>query len=117
MTSRPTATPQAEIEVKTPMERVVSADFFLMAFNAERALSEGKRFVNLACGHKAYTGAFTRCICLRCTEMFRRSLDGRGEDYIGFRAGIVRDEMAWSDDPCRPFNEPTDLSGKFLRDP
>lgn len=48
--------------------------------------------------------------------MLRRSIADGSEDYEGFRAGRVRDEMIWKADPCRQFNESTDLEGNFLRD-
>lgn len=104
-------------ELRTDQERIVGTDFLLMAFNVDRALRERKRFVDLACGHKAYTGAVDRCVCRRCTEMLRRSLADGSEDYKAFRAGALPDKMVWLDDPCRALNEPTDLDGRFIRDP
>jgi hypothetical protein len=40
-----------------------------------------------------------------------------GEDYDGFRNHGMRDTMVWRDDPCRQFNEKTDLGGRFVDDP
>jgi hypothetical protein len=38
-----------------------------------------------------------------------------GFDWDGYRnLRSVRDDMIWPDDPCRGFNEPTDLAGNFL---
>lgn len=95
------------IDVKTPREAIVRTDFLLMAFNTERFLKEKKRVVDLKCGHKAYTGALEHAVCPRCSEMLRRSINHEGEDYLSFRDGQRRDTMAWPDDPCRQFNEPT----------
>jgi hypothetical protein len=47
--------------------------------------------------------------------MMRRSLLGE-EDWLAYRAGDKRDQMIWREDPCRQFNEPTDLAGNFLND-
>lgn len=100
----------------TPPEEIVRYDVIAAAFNAERMLRDRKFLVDLACGHKCYTQRLNRTRCPRCTEMLRRSIADGSEDYEGYRAGRVRDEMIWKADPCRQFNERTDLEGNFLRD-
>lgn len=104
------------LNVTTPFERIVEFDTFLTVFNAEKMLRDRKFVVSLACGHKVYTASVKRVRCPRCTEMLRRSIDSSDEDYDSFRKGLLPDRMVWRDDPCRQFNEPTDLSGKFLAD-
>lgn len=102
--------------VHTPLEKIVRRDHIATAFNYERMARQRKFLVDLACGHKAYTAAIKRARCPRCTEMLRRSLiDGR-ENYAAFRDGEVRDGMVWHADPCRQFNEKTDLAGRFADD-
>jgi len=105
------------MDIKTPAERIVRIDLLALAFNSERMIRDRKRVVDLACSHVSYTAAVNKVRCPRCAEMLRRSLDGTGsEDYEGFRAGQVIDHMIWKADPCRQFNEPTDLEGNFLND-
>jgi hypothetical protein len=103
------------MEYKTPYERIVRHDLIATAFNVDRMLRDRKFVVELECGHKVYTGAKNKAVCPRCTEMLRRSLLGDA-DYEGFRHGDGRDFMVWPEDPCRQFNEPTDLEGRFLND-
>lgn len=105
-----------KLKISTPPERIVSTDVFLMAFNSDLLLKQGKRIVDLACGHKATGRALDKMVCPRCTEMMRRSIADGSEDYEGFRHRGGRDMMAWPADPCRQFNEPTDLGGNFKRD-
>lgn len=100
----------------TPPEEIVRVDYLAMVFNVERMRRDRKRLVDLACGHKCYTNRIGKTRCPRCTEMLRRSIKDGTEDYESYRAGRVHDEMIWRDDPCRQFNELTDLEGNFLRD-
>jgi hypothetical protein len=102
--------------VRTPPERIVRSDHLLTIYNPDVLLKECKRFVDLACGHKAITSAVSKAVCPRCTEMLRRSIKDGSEDWDAFRNHGARDEMAWPADPMRQFNEPTDLSGNFLRE-
>lgn len=95
------------------MERIVRTDIIATAFNRNR-LKGMARIVDLACSHKAVTSAFNRCICLRCKEMFRRSIADGSEDWDSFRHAGKPDQMAWKDDPVRGLNERTDLSGNTL---
>lgn len=104
------------MKANTPSERVVRVDHLAAAFNAERMLKDGKFLVDLACGHKAYTSALNKTRCPRCTEMLRRSIADGLEDYESYRKGLTQDHMIWRGDPCRQFNEPTDLSGRFIYD-
>lgn len=106
---------QLKMKIAAPPERIVATDVFLMAFNADLLLKQGKHIVDLACGHKAVTKAQGKVVCPRCTEMLRRSIEDGSEDYEGFRHRGLRDMMAWPEDPCRQFNEPTDLTGNFKR--
>lgn len=99
---------------KTPLEKIIRGDVLAAAYNADKMLADRKFLVELACRHKAYTGALRRVRCLRCNEMLRRSVTDGSEDYESFRAGIIRDGMIWLDDPCRCFNERTDLAGNFI---
>lgn len=100
-------------------ETIVRLDVFLMAFNPDVTKKQKKKFVDLKCGHKALVPQRHRgtTVCVRCTEMLHRSLQGTGEDYDGFRNHGMRDTMIWRDDPCRQFNEKTDLAGRFVDDP
>ncbi len=102
--------------LKTPLESIVRHDHMATAFNAKRILRERKFIVELACGHTVYTNAIDRCRCPRCCEMLRRSVLDGSEDYESYRSGLVRDNMTWHDDPCRQFNEKTDLGGVFVND-
>ena len=90
---------------KTTMERITARNPLIGAYNVERNLREMKFVVDLACGHKAYTGAVNRAVCPRCTEMLRRSLQDGREDWDSFRKGLIEDHMEWPEDPCRQFNE------------
>jgi hypothetical protein len=101
---------------KTDLERIVGRDALLAAFNLELVLKRRRFFVDLGCGHKALTGALSKVRCPRCMEMLRRSIADGSEDYDVFRKGLIRDRMVWRDDPCRAFNEPTDLEGNFIYD-
>ena len=101
---------------KTPLEVIGEHDVLANAFNKEKCLRDRKFFVDLACGHKAYTGALNKARCPRCTEMLRRSIIDGSEDYESYRKGLIRDQMIWHDDVCRIFNEPTDLEGNFFSD-
>ncbi len=102
--------------LSTPPERIVRIDYLLLAFNPDVVLKEGKRFADLECGHKAITKNIKTMVCPRCSEMLRRSFDGT-EDWDAYRHHGAQDTMTWVDDPMRQFNEPTDLSGRFIRDP
>lgn len=66
--------------------------------------------------NKRRVKAVGKAICKRCTEMLRRSINDGSEDYASFREGLTRDRMVWREDPCRQFNEPTNLSGGFIND-
>jgi hypothetical protein len=101
------------IPIKTPSERIIARDVLAAAFNAERMIREGKFIVDLECGHKAYTRALNRAVCPRCTEMLRRSIEDGREDWDGFRHHGKLDHMEWPADPCRQFNERTNLAGEF----
>ncbi len=103
-----------ETTVRTPPERIVRTDILLNSFNLDEFMKRRRRFVDLECGHKALTSAWERTVCLRCSEMLRRSLADGSEDYEAFRHGDGRDRMSWPDDLCRQFNEPTDLAGNYL---
>ncbi|MGY3581460.1 hypothetical protein ACVIGB_000470 [Bradyrhizobium sp. USDA 4341] len=104
-----------KIKISTPPEQIVSSEVFVMIFNAEKMIRDGKRLVNLACGHVAYGRALEKMVCPRCREMLRRSIEDGREDYEGFRHGNLPDVMVWPEDPCRQFNEPTDLGGNYKR--
>ena len=102
------------MKITTPSERIVETDLIASAFNRERlGTSMTRRIVVLACGHRAVTRNSNSMRCLRCTEMLRRSIETGEEDYDSFRHGNGLDRMVWPDDPCRPFNEKTDLAGNF----
>ena len=101
---------------KTPPEKIVRHDVIANAFNSERVLRERKFIVDLECGHKAFTGSIHKARCPRCTEMLRRSIADGSEDWDSFRKGLIRDQMIWRYDPCRIYNEPTDLAGNFIND-
>lgn len=109
------ANEQSKTTVRTPPELITGIDPVLTVFNPDVLLNEHKRFVHLACGHRAITSAISKAVCPRCTEMLRRSISDGSADWDAFRHHGARDEMAWADDPMRQFNEPTDLSGGFLR--
>lgn len=100
--------------IRTPPEPIIRSDHLLTAFNPDVLLKKRKRFVDLACGHKAITAAISKAVCPRCTEMLRRSIHDGSADWDAFRNHGARDEMAWPADPMRQFNEPTDLAGRFL---
>ena len=97
------------------MERIVRTDMLATAYLRDACLKDEERIVDLECGHKAITAAFKRCVCLRCREMFKRSVGDGSEDWDAFRHIGKCDEMAWKDDPVRQLNEPTDLEGRFMR--
>lgn len=102
--------------IRTPQEKVVRIDILLMALNKD-VVDKGWVFYDLECGHKAKSKGYKRrMVCIRCTEILRRSIKDGSEDYESFRKGIVQDKMVWKDDPMRQFNEPTDLAGNFLND-
>lgn len=86
------------------MELILGTDIVATAFNRHK-LKGMSRIVDLACGHKAITTSFNRCVCLRCREMHRRSCATGEEDWDAFRNGGGRDYMIWEDDPVRGFNE------------
>jgi hypothetical protein len=111
-----TVTDQPESTVRTPQERIVRTDILLNVFNPDEFMRHRRRFVNLECGHKALTSAWERTTCLRCSEMLRRSIADGSEDYDAYRYGDGRDRMSWPEDPCRAFNEPTDLEGNYVRE-
>lgn len=95
--------------VATPSEKIVDREPMIAMHNAEKFLREGKFVVKLACGHLIYTRNRESAVCLRCSEMLRRSIycsGGEMEDWESFRRGVTRDTMRWKDDPCRVFNEP-----------
>lgn len=85
-------------------------------FNTDELLKRRRRFVDLACGHKALTSAAFKVVCTRSSEMLKRSIETGDEDYESFRRGAARDQMIWRDDPCRVFHEQHDLDGKFIAD-
>jgi predicted RNA-binding Zn-ribbon protein involved in translation (DUF1610 family) len=105
------------LKIKTELEEIVRHDVLASAFNQELVLKNRKFFVILACGHEIITGALNRARCPRCTEMLRRSCRDGSEDYDSFRKGLIPDTMIWRDDPCRMFNEKTNLAGEFIHDP
>ena len=93
--------------IQTPPERIVRTDIIATGFNRERLGKDmTRRIVELACGHLAITRNLKTMVCLRCTEMLRRSIGSGDEDYETFRHGDRPDHMEWTDDPCRLFNEP-----------
>jgi hypothetical protein len=102
------------IKIVTDRERIKETDYLATAFNRDRlGTSMSRRIVVLECGHRAITRNAGSMICPRCTEMLRRSIETGEEDYETFRRGNMKDEMVWPSDPCRVFNEPTDLGGNF----
>ena len=103
-------------KLKTPKEKIVGIDELSLLYNYERFLEEGKRVVNLSCGHKVLTKNRLNVSCPRCTEMLKRSIETGEEDYDGYRNHGVRDDMVWKEDPCRMLNERTDLGGNFISD-
>lgn len=93
--------------IRTPPERIVRTEIIATSFNREHLGKDmTRRIVELACGHLAITCNQKTMICIRCTEMLRRSITSGEEDYESFRHGDRRDLMEWPDDPCRLFNEP-----------
>lgn len=103
------------LKLAPPSERIVARDALAVAFNLDKNLRDRKFIVDLACGHKAYTRNLNTMVCPRCTEMLRRSIETGREDWDGFRKGFVKDTMDWPDDPCRQFNEATDLAGAYTQ--
>jgi hypothetical protein len=99
-----------------PLEKIVRVDHFAAVFNSDRMLRDRKFLVDLACGHKLYTGAKKQARCPRCCEMLRRSIADGSEYYESFRAWRIPDRMVWREDPSRQFNEKTDLAGNFVND-
>lgn len=97
--------------IQSPSERIVARDHLAAAFNSERMLRECKFIVDLECGHKTYTRNLNKAVCPRCTEMLRRSIETGKEDWDGFRHRGKLDQMEWPADPCRQFNERTNLTG------
>jgi hypothetical protein len=96
----------------SPSEKIVERCPILGAFNADRNLRDGKFVMKLACGHHCYTRNINVSVCPRCTEMLRRSVTDGREDWDSFRKGLKTDTMEWPSDPCRQFNEQTDLAGQ-----
>lgn len=104
------------VKIETDQERIIETDHIATAFNRERlGLSMTRRIVKLACGHNAITRNSRVMRCPRCTEMLKRSVATGEEDYESFRHRDALDFMIWPDDPCRAFNEPTDLAGNHKR--
>lgn len=102
-------------EATTPRERIMRSDILANIYNPRLFCEKRKLIVDLECGHKAIAHARSRSIvCRRCTEMLRRSLTDSSEDWDAYRHRGKRDEMVWLEDPCRLFNELTDLEGNFL---
>jgi hypothetical protein len=99
--------------IRSAPEKIIRICELSMIFNYEKFLTTKKRVVDLACGHKAFTGNLERMVCPRCSEMLRRSISGDGEDYDSFRKGLTSDQMIWREDPLRCLNEPTNLSGEY----
>ena len=67
--------------VKAPVERIISEDFLMTAFNRDRLGTDmRKRVVDLECGHKTFTKNRKRAPCEICHEMILN-----GEDYHAFR--------------------------------
>ena len=92
--------------IRTPPEQIASTDHIVSAFNRDKlGANMRRRIVTLACGHSALTHNANRMVCLRCTEMLRRSVATGQEDYETFRHGNGIDRMEWPDDPCRNLNE------------
>lgn len=105
------------MKITTDRERIVETDHIATAFNREKlGASMSRRIVRLDCGHRAITRNAGAMVCPRCTEMLRRSVETGEEDFETFRKGSARDQMVWTADPCRVFNEPTDLGGNFKSD-
>lgn len=103
------------MDYASPAERIVETDILATAYNREKlGPSMVRRIVVLACGHRAITRNAKTMVCPRCTEMVRRSIETGEEDWDGFRHGDVVDRMEWPDDPCRQFNERTNLAGEFV---
>lgn len=96
-------------QIKPPKEKIIRIDELSLIYNFERFLENGKRVVDLGCGHKMLTKNRFNVVCVRCTEMLRRSIATGEEDYDGFRNRGARDDMKWPEDPCRMLNERTDL--------
>lgn len=102
------------MKIETDRERIIETDHLATAYNRERlGLSMTRRIVKLACGHNAITRNSGVMRCPRCTEMLKRSIETGKEDYESFRHGNALDHMVWTADPCRRFNEPTDLGGNY----
>lgn len=103
----------AEHGVQPEPSRITGTDMLATAINREQlGKNKRNRIVDLECGHKAVTTNKDSMTCPRCVMLIRH-----GFDYDGFRnLGTVRDEMIWREDPCRHFNEPTDLAGNFIND-
>lgn len=95
---------------------IKGTDFFASAFCRERlGGSMRRRIVDLSCGHKAVARNRNVMECPRCVEMLRQ-----GFDYEAWLRGVSDDwpydGMIWRKDPCRSFNEKTDLGGRFIND-
>ena len=101
------------MKIITPSEKIVDRDVMAAAFNVDKMLRDRKFVVRLACGHRCYTRNLNRAVCPRCTEMLRRSIKDGREDWDNFRKGLKSDTMEWLDDPCRQFNEASDLAGNY----
>lgn len=100
--------------IKTPSERIIARDHLAAAFNSKRMIRERKFIVDLECGHKMYTRNLNKAVCPRCTEMLKRSIEDGSEDWDGFRHHGKLNQMEWPEDPCRQFNERTNLAGEFV---
>ncbi|MBX3482504.1 hypothetical protein [Phenylobacterium sp.] len=98
---------------KPDRSEILATDWLATACHRER-LRPPERIVDLSCGHKAVTRAARAMQCPRCTEMIRQ-----GHDYEGWinNRQHVYDGMIWRADPCRHFNERTDLGGGFIDEP
>lgn len=89
-------------------EKIIDTEILIYAFNKDNFLKDGKRVVILECGHYAYTNSIHGIHCLRCKEMYDRSIIDGSEDYDAFKKGLKKDNMVWENDLCRIFNETTD---------
>lgn len=91
--------------IRTPPEKIVRRAHEIGIFNADMFLRTRKTVVQLACGHYCVTRNAKAAVCLRCSEMLRRSIETGEEDYETFRCGNGIDRMDWQGDPCAVFNQ------------
>lgn len=100
--------------IKPQQSRILSGDWLATAFNREK-LKGSQRIADLSCYHKIATRNLDRVTCPRCAMLLKHGFDY--ERWLrGDSDAWPYDGMVWRDDPCRTFNERTDLEGNFVDD-